>query len=84
MSMERETEPDVKPKVESSTKKSKSPRKSPKTEMKSTKNVSANDVDAKYLILETLLDIGKVAPTADLICEKTFVTTRAEGWERGC
>jgi hypothetical protein len=71
MSMERETEPDVKPKIESPTKKSKSPRKTPKTEMKSTKSVSANDVDAKYAILETLLDIGKVAPTADLICEKT-------------
>lgn len=72
MSSERQVTPDVKPKVETAaTGKQKSPRKDPKSPAKSTKTVSGSDEAAKYMILETLMDIGKVSPTSDLICAKT-------------
>jgi len=72
MSTEREATPDIKPKPEAAPGgKNKSPRKTPKSPAKSTKTISGSDQTAKYAIIETLMDIGKVAPTSDLVCERT-------------
>jgi hypothetical protein len=61
MSTDREATPDIKPKTESGPSgKNKSPRKTPKSPAKSTKTVSGSDEAAKYMIIETLMDIGKV------------------------
>lgn len=72
MSTERDATLDIKPKTESGPSgKNKSPRKTPKSPAKSTKTVSGSDEGAKYILIETLMDMGRMNPGADVICEKT-------------